>query len=132
MSIEVLNSDDQQWQKHGLARARTCQQPCCMQVNFAMPQEALRNYGVHGHIFADTGSITLLSGEAPAAERLEAFWNQWRLAVGMGIKVPFGLAGHFEVNFVQPLASYGEDAVRPGLQVGFSSDPYLRTPPSTM
>jgi outer membrane protein insertion porin family len=103
-----------------------------VQVNFALPQAALEQFGVQGHIFADTGSITRLSGKESAASRLDSFWNQWRLAVGFGIKIPFGIAGHMEANFVQTLSRFGQDVTKQGLQFGFSSDPYVRVPPRDM
>lgn len=103
-----------------------------MQVNFALPQETLRAYGIQGHIFGDTGSVTMLSGREPAAEALDTFWNQWRLAVGLGVKLPFGRIGNLELNYVQPLSAFGHDLTRPGLQIGFSSDAYLCNRPSQM
>ena len=103
-----------------------------LQVNFALPHENLRQYGIQGHIFGDTGSITMLSGGANTAQRLDDFWNQWRLAVGLGIKIPFGMAGHLEANFVQPLSKFDSDLARPGFQLGFSSDPYLCVRPANM
>ena len=111
-------------------RSSEINQLVVLQVNFALPQEGLRRYGVHGHIFADTGSITTLAGGAPLAERLDAFWNQWRLAVGMGIKIPFSMAGHFELNFGQTLTKFDGDIARPGLQMGFSTDPYACVRPA--
>ena len=103
-----------------------------LQVNFVLPEKTITKYGIRGHIFADTGSIATLSGGAPAAERLDTFWNQWRLSVGLGVKVPIGMAGHFELNYAQPLTMFGSDVARSGLQIGFSTDPYLCVRPSSM
>lgn len=102
------------------------------QVNFLLPQETLRRFGVQGHIFADTGNITPLSGPTPLSQRLDDFWNKWRLSAGMGLKLPVGRVGHIELNFVQTLARYGSDQAKPGFEIGFASDPYHRTPPSAM
>ena len=101
-------------------------------MNFVLPEKTITQYGIRGHIFADTGSIATLSGGVPVAERLDTFWNQWRLSVGLGVKVPVGAAGFFEVNYAHPLKMYGDDVARPGLQIGFSSDPYLCMRPSSM
>lgn len=100
-----------------------------MQVNFALPRDGLGQFGVQGHIFADTGTLGMLSGPGHVATKLESIWNEWRLAVGLGIRVPFGFAGHFEANFVQPLSNNALDRLNPGFQIGFSSDPYLTVPP---
>ena len=102
------------------------------QVNFLLPQETLRRLGVQGHIFADTGNITPLSGATPLSQRLDDFWNKWRLSAGLGLKLPVGSVGHIELNFVQTLARYGSDVAKPGFEIGFSSDPYQRVRPSAM
>jgi outer membrane protein assembly factor BamA len=103
-----------------------------MQVSFALPMEALRNIGMRGTVFADTGSIAQISGQSSVHEGLSTFWNQWRLSMGVGIKVPFATHGHLEMNFVQTLKQFEGDRARTGFQIGFSADPYMCIPPRYM
>lgn len=100
-----------------------------IQVNFALPGEALQRIGVHGHAFADTGSIAMLSGDKPVHQSLDTFWNQWRLTFGAGIKMPFMARGYFELNYVQVLKQFGQDQTVQGLQFGFAAEPYTPVPP---
>jgi outer membrane protein insertion porin family len=88
--------------------------------------------GMHGHVFADSGSIARLSGKHQAPEGLQTFWDRWRLSFGAGIKLPFTRYGHFELNFVHVLKSHGRDQAVNGFQFGFAAEPYLATRPRDM
>jgi outer membrane protein assembly factor BamA len=100
-----------------------------MQVCFALPVDALRNLGMRGMVFADTGSIAQLSGQASAHHGLNTFWNNWRLSMGVGVKIPFAAHGHLELNFVQTLKQFDGDRASSGLQIGFAAEPYTCIPP---
>lgn len=84
---------------------------------------------MHGHAFADTGSIAMLSGDRALTQSLDTFWNQWRLTFGAGIKVPFMSRGYFELNYVQVLKHFGSDQTVQGLQFGFAAEPYTPVQP---
>jgi outer membrane protein insertion porin family len=100
-----------------------------MQVNFSLPGESLQRMGLHGHMFADTGSIARLFGkEQTVSDGFSRFWNEWRLSVGAGIRIPFTAQGFFELNFVQTLKKFGDDLPAPGLQFGFAAEPYTPIP----
>lgn len=101
-----------------------------MQVNFSLPGETLQRMGVHGHVFADTGSVAKLFGkEQTVSDGFSRFWNEWRLSFGAGIRIPFTAQGFFELNYVQTLKKFGKDLPAPGLQFGFAAEPYNPIPP---
>lgn len=99
------------------------------QIHFAAPLEALRKLGVRGTVFADTGSLAQVSGRASPHEGLDEFWNNWRLAMGVGARIPFAATGYLEVNFVQTLKQCSDDRRSASLQIGLSCEPYAVTPP---
>lgn len=102
-----------------------------MQVNFSLPGEALQKMGVHGHVFADTGSVAKLFGQKDRAvsEGFGKFLDEWRLSIGAGIRIPFTTQGFFELNFVQTVKKFGKDLPSQGLQFGFAAEPYTPIPP---
>lgn len=103
----------------------------CIQVNFALPGETLQRLGVHGHVFADTGSVAKLFGQKDqtVSESFGKFLDEWRLSIGAGVRIPFTTQGFFELNFVQTVKKFGKDLAAPGLQFGFAAEPYTPIPP---
>lgn len=103
-----------------------------VQLLFDLPVKELQAFGVRGQAFADVGSVEQMTGIATPVERnFENFWNKWRMSCGFGLHIPFGTSGHFEINLVSVMKSYGVDRLGPMLQFGFAGGQYAQIPPAS-
>lgn len=87
--------------------------------SFDLPLRVLREAGVHGHIFACTGSLNRLSENAYKEFSFQKFRDSFRSWAGLGIVIPTKLF-RMEVNYCHILKQQEHDRVKTGLQFSFS------------
>ena len=66
-------------------------------LSFDLPLSVLRNAGIHGHVFACTGSLNKLSENSYKEFSVQKFKDSFRSSVGAGLVVPTQLF-RMEVN----------------------------------
>ncbi|GER50938.1 outer membrane OMP85 family protein [Striga asiatica] len=89
-------------------------------LSFDLPLKVLRDAGIHGHVFANTGSLNKLSENAYKGLSLQKFKDSFRSTVGVGLIVPTKLF-RMEVNYCHILKQQGHDQGKSGVQFSFSS-----------
>lgn len=57
-------------------------------LSFDLPLKVLRNAGIHGHVFASTGSLTSLTQDSYKNFSLKGYLDSYRSSVGLGVVVP--------------------------------------------
>ncbi|CAA0836624.1 Outer membrane OMP85 family protein [Striga hermonthica] len=88
-------------------------------LSFDLPLKGFRKAGIHGHVFASTGSLNKLSGNAYKELSLQKFQDSFRSTVGVGLIVPFKKF-RMEVNYCHILKQEGHDQGKSGVQFSFS------------
>ncbi|KAH6777769.1 Outer membrane OMP85 family protein [Perilla frutescens var. frutescens] len=88
-------------------------------LSFDLPLKVLQEAGVHGHIFACTGSLNKLSANAYKEFSFQKFQDSFRSSAGFGIIIPTKLF-RMEVNYCHILKQHEHDCAKTGLQFNFS------------
>ncbi|GER46622.1 outer membrane OMP85 family protein [Striga asiatica] len=88
-------------------------------LSFDLPLKGFRAAGIHGHVFASTGSLNKLSENAYKELSLQKFKDSFRSTVGVGLIVPFKKF-RMEVNYCHILKQLGHDHGKSGIQFSFS------------
>lgn len=57
-------------------------------LSFDLPLKVLRDAGIHGHVFASTGSLTSLTQGSYKNFSLKGYLDSFRSSVGFGVVVP--------------------------------------------
>ncbi|GFP96856.1 sorting and assembly machinery component 50 homolog [Phtheirospermum japonicum] len=89
-------------------------------LSFDLPLKVLRDAGIHGHVFASTGSLNKLTENAYKGFSLQKFRESFRSSVGFGVIIPTNLF-RMEVNYCHILKQQGHDQGKSGVQFTFSS-----------
>ncbi|KAG6393571.1 hypothetical protein SASPL_147815 [Salvia splendens] len=89
-------------------------------ISFDLPLSVLRNAGIHGHVFACTGSLNKLSENSYKEFSVQKFKDSFRSSVGAGLVVPTQLF-RMEVNYCYILKKQEHDKGKTGVQFCFSS-----------
>ncbi|KAL0452699.1 UNVERIFIED_CONTAM: hypothetical protein Slati_1248000 [Sesamum latifolium] len=89
-------------------------------LSFDLPLRALREAGIHGHVFACTGSLNKLTENAYKEFSFEKLRDSFRSSAGFGIIVPTKLF-RMEVNYCYILKQNEHDQGKTGVQFSFSS-----------
>ncbi|PIN21796.1 putative cell surface protein [Handroanthus impetiginosus] len=89
-------------------------------LSFDLPLKVLRDAGIHGHIFACTGSLNKLTENAFREFSLPKFRDSFRSSAGFGIIIPTKLF-RMEVNYCYILKQQEHDQGKTGLHFSFSS-----------
>ncbi|KAL0359147.1 UNVERIFIED_CONTAM: hypothetical protein Sangu_0764100 [Sesamum angustifolium] len=89
-------------------------------LSFDLPLRALREAGIHGHVFACTGSLNKLTEKAYKEFSFEKLRDSFRSSAGFGIIVPTKLF-RMEVNYCYILKQNEHDQGKTGVQFSFSS-----------
>ncbi|KAL8539265.1 hypothetical protein ACS0TY_001044 [Phlomoides rotata] len=88
-------------------------------LSFDLPLKVLRDAGIHGHIYASTGSLNKLSENAYKGFSPQKLRDSFRSSVGFGVIVPTQLF-RMEVNYCHILKQQGNDQGKNGVQFCFS------------
>jgi len=92
----------------------------CVGATLSHPLPLLKDFPLHGHLFANWGSLLSVTGRKPPKERLKDFGSSGQASFGLGLSVPFvGL--RVEVNLCFPLGSNGQKFNRFQLGIGAGS-----------
>jgi len=83
-------------------------------VTFPLPSEVLNEVGVHGHVWANAGTLLPLAAWQQARASL-------RLSTGLGLVFPTRI-GRMEVNYCVVLRKQEHDELRRGIQFGLRPD----------
>lgn len=88
-------------------------------LRFEFPSKGLQEAGIHGHLFVNGGSLSLLSGTSRSMKQAvtQDFVTSWRWSVGVGLRWQTTV-GTLEVNLCQVLAQQQHDRPRIGFQFG--------------
>ncbi|KAK6135788.1 hypothetical protein DH2020_030483 [Rehmannia glutinosa] len=89
-------------------------------LSFDLPLKVFRDAGIHGHVFACTGSLNKLTENAYKGFSLQKFRDSFRSCVGAGIIIPTKLF-RMEVNYCYILKQLEHDQGKTGVQFSFSS-----------
>ncbi|KAL0317047.1 UNVERIFIED_CONTAM: hypothetical protein Sangu_2119000 [Sesamum angustifolium] len=89
-------------------------------LSFDLPLRVFRDAGIHGHIFACTGSLNKLTENAYKGFSLQKFRDSFRSSTGFGIIIPTKLF-RMEVNYCYILKQQEHDQGKTGVQFSFSS-----------
>ncbi|KAL6533094.1 hypothetical protein OROMI_027206 [Orobanche minor] len=89
-------------------------------LSFDLPLKVFSDAGIHGHIFACTGSLNKLSEKAYKEISLQKFRDSFRSSAGVGIIIPTKLF-RMEVNYCHILKQHEHDQGKNGVQFSFSS-----------
>ncbi|XP_041993307.1 uncharacterized protein LOC121743959 [Salvia splendens] len=87
--------------------------------SFNLPFRVLQEVGIHGHIFACTGSLNKFSENAYKGFSFQKFRDSFRSWAGFGIIIPTKLF-RMEVNYCHILKQHEHDHSKMGLQFSFS------------
>ncbi|KAL1559275.1 hypothetical protein AAHA92_09636 [Salvia divinorum] len=87
--------------------------------SFNLPLRVLQEVGIHGHIFACTGSLNKFSENAYKGFSFQKFRDSFRSWVGFGMIIPTKLF-RMEVNYCHILKQHEHDSPKMGLQFSFS------------
>ncbi|XP_075513380.1 uncharacterized protein LOC142548755 [Primulina tabacum] len=88
--------------------------------SFDLPLRVLRDAGIHGHVFACTGSLSKLTENAYRQLSFPKLRDSFRSSAGFGIIVPTKLF-RMEVNYCYILKQHQHDRGKTGIQFSFSS-----------
>ncbi|KAL6509346.1 hypothetical protein OROGR_022656 [Orobanche gracilis] len=89
-------------------------------LSFDLPLKVFSDAGIHGHVFACTGSLNKLSEKAYKGISLQKFRDSFRSSAGVGIIIPTKLF-RMEVNYCHILKQHMHDQGKNGVQFSFSS-----------
>lgn len=94
-------------------------------LNFDLPWESTRNIGLRAHVFLNAGNTVLLAGSGlplkdSLRNSLRDLSSDIRCTSGVGLTMPVGALGDFEVNYCCPFRTQLTDRIRHGLQFGFT------------
>ncbi|KAL6496693.1 hypothetical protein OROHE_027399 [Orobanche hederae] len=89
-------------------------------LSLDLPLKVFSDAGIHGHIFACTGSLNKLSEKAYKEISLQKFRDSFRSSAGVGIIIPTKLF-RMEVNYCHILKQHEHDQGKNGVQFSFSS-----------
>ncbi|KAI3470912.1 hypothetical protein Pfo_027575 [Paulownia fortunei] len=89
-------------------------------LSFDLPLRVFRDAGIHGHVFASTGSLNKLTENAYREFSFQKFRDSFRSSAGFGIIVPTKLF-RMEVNYCYILKQHEHDRGKTGVQFSFSS-----------
>ncbi|KAL2939740.1 Sorting and assembly machinery component 50-like protein, partial [Bienertia sinuspersici] len=89
-------------------------------LSFDLPLKALREAGIHCHIFASTGNLVKLTENEWRKLSTKSFMQSFRSSVGCGVIVPTKLF-RLEVNYCHIMRQYEYDHGKTGVQFSFSS-----------
>ncbi|KAL2903967.1 Sorting and assembly machinery component 50-like protein [Bienertia sinuspersici] len=89
-------------------------------LSFDLPLKALREAGIHGHIFASTGNLVKLTENEWRKLSTKSFMQSFRSSVGCGLIVPTKLF-RLEVNYCHIMRQFEHDHGKTGVQFSFSS-----------
>ncbi|KAK6156106.1 hypothetical protein DH2020_010354 [Rehmannia glutinosa] len=82
-------------------------------LSFDLPLKVFRDAGIHGHVFACTGSLNKLTENAYKGFSLQKFRDSFRSCVGAGIIIPTKLF-RMEVNYCYILKQLEHDQGKTG------------------
>ncbi|KAI3458513.1 hypothetical protein Pfo_015176 [Paulownia fortunei] len=88
--------------------------------SFDLPLRVFRDAGIHGHVFACTGSLNKLTENAFREFSLQKFRDSFRSSAGFGVIIPTKLF-RMEVNYCYILKQQEHDQGKTGVQFSFSS-----------
>ncbi|EPS58849.1 hypothetical protein M569_15965, partial [Genlisea aurea] len=90
-------------------------------LSFDLPLKFLRDAGIHGHLFASTGSLTPLTENSyREIASLQGFRESFRSSAGFGLVVPTKLF-RMEANYCYILKQQEHDCGKTGIQFSFSA-----------
>ncbi|RZC63653.1 hypothetical protein C5167_025408 [Papaver somniferum] len=89
-------------------------------LSFDLPLKLFRDAGIHGHIFACTGSLNKLTENEYKNLSFQKFKDSFRSSAGVGVIIPTKLL-RVEVNYCYILKQLEHDHGKTGVQFSFSS-----------
>nr|XP_043634915.1 sorting and assembly machinery component 50 homolog B-like [Erigeron canadensis] len=89
-------------------------------LSFDLPLKVLREAGIHGHAFANVGSLVNLTENSFRDMSLQKYRDSFRSSVGVGIVVPTKMF-RMEINYCHILKQNALDRAKTGIQFSFSS-----------
>ncbi|KAL8050157.1 hypothetical protein ABFX02_06G065200 [Erythranthe guttata] len=89
-------------------------------LSFDLPLKVFRDAGIHGHVFACTGSLNKITEKAYKEFSMQKFRDSFRSSAGVGIIVPTKLF-RMEVNYCYILKQQEHDQGKTGVQFSFAS-----------
>ncbi|KAL5723329.1 hypothetical protein ACHQM5_006740 [Ranunculus cassubicifolius] len=89
-------------------------------LSFNLPLKVLTDIGIHGHVFASSGSLTKLTQNAFRNFSFRKFGESLRSSVGGGIVIPTKLF-RMEINYCYVMKKLEYDSGKTGIQLNFST-----------